>query len=52
MNESVIAKQALRFYAVEAKRNIEMVLDALGWPADEALSRALDRLNELKEQAS
>ena len=52
MNENVVAQQALRFYAVEAKRSIELVLDALGWPADEALSCALDRLNELKEHAS
>jgi hypothetical protein len=52
MNERVVTMQQLRFHAVEAKREIEAVLDILGWPKDDALGRALDRLNELKEQAS
>lgn len=52
MNERVVTMQQLRFHAVEAKRAIEAVLDLLGWPQDEALSRAIDRLVELKEQAS
>jgi hypothetical protein len=51
MNEEVAAKQRLRLAAIEAKRAIEDVLDCLGWPQDEALSRALDRLVQLKEQA-
>jgi len=52
MNERVVTMQQLRFHAVEAKREIETVMDILGWPKDDALGRALDRLNELKEQAS
>lgn len=51
MNEEVAAKQRLRVHAVEAKRQIEEVLDCLGWPQDEILSRAIDRLVQLKEQA-
>ena len=51
MNERVAAMQQLHVHAVVAKQEIEAVLDVLGWPQDQALSRALDRLNELKEQA-
>jgi hypothetical protein len=52
MNERVVTMQQLRFHAVEAKREIETVMDILGWPQDPALSHAVDRLNELKERAS
>jgi hypothetical protein len=49
MNERVITMQQLRLHVVEAKREIEAVMDILGWPSDHALSHALDRLTELKE---
>ena len=52
MNERVVTMQQLRLHVVEAKREIEAVLDMLGWPSDPALSHALERLNELKEKAS
>jgi len=52
MTERAAAKALLRRRASAAKRSIELVLDALGWPHDEALSRALDRLLVLREQAS
>jgi len=32
MNERVVTMQQLRFHAVEAKREIETVMDILGWP--------------------
>ena len=51
MNERVETMQQLRFHAVEAKREIEVVLDILGWPDDPALSQALDRLTKIKESA-
>ena len=44
--------QRLRFHAVEAKREIEAVMDILMWTDEPTLSRALERLNELKERAS
>ena len=52
MSERVETMQRLRFHAVEAKRAIEAVMDILMWTDEPALSRALERLNELKEQAS
>lgn len=52
MNERAVAMQQLRYHAVEAKREIETVLDILGWPIEPALQNALERLNELKERAS
>lgn len=52
MNERVVTMQLLRYHVVEAKREIEAVLDILGWPNDAVLGCAIDRLNELKEQAS
>lgn len=36
--------------AIQARRGIESLLDALGWPADEiAFHRAIDRLIQLEE---
>lgn len=51
MNEQGDAKRALLVHAVAAKREVEAVLECLGWPFDHALSRAIDRLEELAEQA-
>ena len=39
----------LHMHATAAKLEVETVLAILGWPNDEALSRALDRLIELQE---
>lgn len=52
MNERIVTLRQLRFHAVEAKRAIEAVMDILQWTEEPVLSRALERLNELKEQAS
>jgi hypothetical protein len=49
MNERAETMLGLHMHASIAKQEIEVVLSILGWPNDEALSRALDRLNELKE---
>ena len=49
MNERAETMAGLHMHSSLAKQEIEVVLDILGWPKDEALSRALDRLNELKE---
>jgi len=51
MNERAAAMQQLHVHAVMAKQEIEAVLDVLGWLPEQALSCAIDRLVELKEQA-
>jgi hypothetical protein len=38
--------------ARQARASIEQLLAANGWPWDEALSRAIDRLTLLEEQAA
>ncbi len=49
MNEREEAMAGLHMHATAAKLEIETVLAILGWPNDEALSRALDRLVELQD---
>jgi hypothetical protein len=51
MNERAVTMQQLRLHAAAAKHEVGAVLDILGWPHDEALSCAIDRLIELREQA-
>ena len=35
--------------SIAGRKAIEELLDALGWPPDQALSRAIDRLIQLEE---
>ena len=51
-NEQATAKRNLFEHVVMAKHHIELILEDLGWPNDPALHAALDRLAQLKEQAS
>lgn len=49
MSERDETMAGLYMHATAAKLEIETVLAILGWPNDEALGRALDRLIELQE---
>ena len=49
MNERLLTMQQLHGHVIAAKHEIEIILESLGWPNDEILSRTLDRLTELKE---
>ena len=51
MNERDETMTGLLMHATAAKLEIETVLAILGWPKDDALGRALDRLVELQERS-
>ena len=49
-SERTLAHVQLQVHAANAKRELECVLDCLGWPIEPTLSLAIDRLVVLLER--
>lgn len=50
MTEREQAHDELRQATVDARNNLEYVLEILGWPDEPALSHAIDRLVQLEDR--